>query len=73
MENQQFRTGKESRRNLAGVCGIAGIITALIVYTQVSDEMIRELCGAVALVSALLTIRQFMYNPIKPTNSHEHN
>lgn len=73
MESQQFRNSKEILRTLAGVCGMAGIVTAVIVYTQVTDEVTRQLCGAVALVSAVITIRQFMYNPLKTTKNHEHN
>lgn len=73
MEGQKFRTGKESLRTIAGVCGMAGIITAVIVYSKVTDEATRQLCGAAALISAVITIRQFMYNPVKPKKNHEHN
>lgn len=73
MESQQFRTGKETLRAVAGVCALAGIVAAIIVYTQSADEVTRQLCGAVALVSALITIRLFMSNPVKTTKNHEHN
>lgn len=73
MESMQNRTGKETLRTVLRVCGIAGMVTALLIYARTADEVTRQLCGAAALVSALITIRQFMYNPIKPTNNHEHN
>jgi hypothetical protein len=72
-ESRQTRSGKEIWRNLTGVFGLTGIAAAVIVYTQVSDDSVRQLCGAAALVSALITIRQLMYYPTKTTNNHEHN
>ena len=73
MESQQFRTGKETLRTMAGVCGVIFIVAALIVYMQAADEITKQLCGAAALVSALITIRLFMSNPVKTTKNHEHN
>lgn len=71
MESQQFRNGKEILRTLAGLCGMAGLVAALVIYGRTTDEVTRQLCGAAALVSVLITIRQFMYNPIKTTKNHE--
>jgi hypothetical protein len=71
MESQQYRTEKISLRTVAGFSGMAAIVASLIVYSQVSDEMSRQLCGVIALLAGVITMRVLMSNPTKTNKTHE--